>query len=101
MAETRDADPKRICADQLAMVTACKERLGLGPTTCYPKDYQGECYKLDFELKKCFSFAVDPHNAAIFYDKSQPRAARQAANRALQSALKPHVVSRCEPQTKR
>ena len=80
-------DPYDSCAAHIASLRACKAGLGLGPRECYSPNYQGECDKLEQELKSCIAHCVCARAAATFYDGTKPRAARVAANKQLQACL--------------
>eukprot|EP00729_Bicosta_minor_P020723 gene20723-16021_t len=91
------SNPRDHCATAFANVYTCKKEHGLSPNACYPATYRGQCDFVEGELKKCLSFAVDKRAAEIYFDTSNPRAERVAANKILQKKLQ-RFIPQCTPE---
>jgi hypothetical protein len=89
-------DTQGQCAGAFAAVYHCKKEYGFQPQACYPESYDGQCDRVESELKKCMAFVVDPSAAAVFYDSSRTRSERSAANKVLQKKLQ-KVMPKCTP----
>ena len=89
-------NPREQCAAAFADVYTCKKEHGLSPTACYPSTYRGQCDFVEGELKRCVSFAVAPREAAIYFDTTNSRADRVAANKVLQKKLQ-KFIPKCTP----